>query len=197
MRIRPARDDDVDALVPLFEEWGHEQPATAVAAQLGEWRTTPRAEVLVAELEGSVAGVVAVVANPPLGRQGRSARVLGLVVATRHHRRGVGVALMRAAEETARSWGCDRVELTSSRARGAAHAFYRALGYQDTSGHHARYVRVLEQPRGGPGGIGPVREVVDGRVGEDPPPGWRQSSRRAPRSGALMSPVAGVPSASP
>ena len=60
-----------------------------------------------------------------------------------HRRRGVATALMRAAEDLARGWGCDRLELTSTRSRAEAPAFYAALGYEDRSARQARYVRLL------------------------------------------------------
>jgi GNAT superfamily N-acetyltransferase len=143
MLVRPVRAADVAALVPLYTEWGHPQPAAVIAAQLTEWEQTPLADVVVAELSGEVVGVVAVCAAPHLGRPGRFARVMGLVVASTHRRHRVGAALMQAAEDRAREWGCDRLELTSSRSRRAAHAFYSALGYEDQSQYQARYLSQL------------------------------------------------------
>jgi GNAT superfamily N-acetyltransferase len=143
MLIRPAHADDVPELVVLLDQWGHPQPAAVVAAQLADWSQTPNAAYLVAETGGALVGAVAVAATPHLGRPGRSARIVGLVVRDGQRRTGVGAALVGAAEELARDWNCDVLELTSSRARDAAHPFYRALGYQDQSDHHARYLRTL------------------------------------------------------
>ena len=42
----------------------------------------------------------------------------------------------------ARDWACDRLELTSSRSRTEAHAFYPALGYMQSE-RQARYRREL------------------------------------------------------
>ena len=76
-------------------------------------------------------------------RQGWAARLTGLVVRDGHRRRGIGRALLDEATRQATAWGCDQLELTSSRSRDAAHAFYLAPGYRDTCGDHARYVRAL------------------------------------------------------
>jgi GNAT superfamily N-acetyltransferase len=141
--IRPARPSDVAALVPLFAQWGHAQPVATVAAILDEWARTPRAEVLVAEVDGAVAALAAVSAAPHLATRGRLARLAGLVVAATHRRQGLGAALVQAAEGLARDWGCDRLELTSSRSRAEAHALYLALGYEERSARQARYVRTL------------------------------------------------------
>jgi hypothetical protein len=54
-----------------------------------------------------------------------------------------------AAHDLARRWGCDRLEVSSGRRpeRDAAHAFYLAAGFEETSPHSARYWKELEPPR--------------------------------------------------
>ena len=42
--------------MPLFADWGHAQPAGAIAAQLAEWEAAPFGEVLVAEIGGQLLG---------------------------------------------------------------------------------------------------------------------------------------------
>lgn len=88
---------------------------------------------MVAEVDEHVVGMVAVLAVPHLARPGRVARVMGLVVSSRCRRQGLGAALLEAAEGRAREWGCDYLELTSSRSRDAAQAFYVNRDYQDRS----------------------------------------------------------------
>jgi ribosomal protein S18 acetylase RimI-like enzyme len=66
-----------------------------------------------------------------------------------HRRRGVASALTRAAEDTVRTRGHDRLRLTVSEANGAARALYRGLGYADT-GLPPKRVRGTIQIRTGP-----------------------------------------------
>jgi len=150
MLIRPVDTDDVADLVSLFAEWGHPLSATDVRAVLAEWGSTARSEVLVADNDGEIAGMVAVSAGPRFARPGRYGHLAGLAVAANHRRSGVGTLLLKAAEDHAHAWGCDRLELTSSRSRGAAHDFYRHHGYEETSEHHARYLRLFDRDSSSP-----------------------------------------------
>ena len=104
MQIRAAQPHDAPQLVPLFAAWEHPQPADVIAGRLAEWRETPRAEVLVAEIDGAVAGVAAVTASPHFARPGRFGRLIGLAVGAGFRRRGVGAALS-APPRTSRGAG--------------------------------------------------------------------------------------------
>jgi GNAT superfamily N-acetyltransferase len=143
MHIRRARLQDAERLVPLYEQWGYPQPASDVADRLALWAATPQAEVLVADVDGALAGMIGVCTTPHLALPGVFARVAGLSVDGAFRRRGVGAALVGAAEELARTWGCDRVEITSSRSRAEAPSFYPAIGYEDRCERSARFIRPL------------------------------------------------------
>ena len=142
MRIRRATIDDAPALVPLFAAWGYPQPAERIAARLPEWEGPQRA-LLVAEAVDDLAGFVAVCTTPHLALPGVFGRVIGLAVGPAHRRRGVGAALLDAAEALGREWGCDRMEITTSRLRPEASHFYAARGYDDRCGRSARFIRPL------------------------------------------------------
>ena len=143
MVIRSARPEDAPRLVGVFEHWGHRQDAEAIAERLAAWAATPHAQVLIAEHDDAPVGVAAVSASPHLARPGRTARLPALAVDAAHRRRGAGAALVRAAEALARQWGCDRMEVTSSRSRAEAPSFYPALGYEEVSARSARFIRPL------------------------------------------------------
>ncbi|GAA4528049.1 GNAT family N-acetyltransferase [Amycolatopsis samaneae] len=143
VRIRPAAPADVDALVPLFEHWGHPHGREGVAEILRQWQDLPHGAVLVADDRGEVVGMAAVVASPRLADAKRNAHLQGLVVARRRLRTGVASSLLTATEDLAREWGCVRLELTTTRTRDAAQHFYRARGYHETSTRQERFVREL------------------------------------------------------
>ncbi|HMK72656.1 MAG TPA: GNAT family N-acetyltransferase [Myxococcaceae bacterium] len=89
--------------------------------------TGGRRELLVADLDGRVAGTVQLeLAAFPNGRH--RAEVLKLLVHGSARRRGIGRALMREAEEVARSHGRTLLVLDTLQGHPAEH-LYLALGY--------------------------------------------------------------------
>jgi ribosomal protein S18 acetylase RimI-like enzyme len=91
--------------------------------------------VLVAEVEGEVAGVLALHLVPVLHEPGDWCRVTALVVGEGARRQGVARALVSEAEAIARSRACVRIEVTSALHRDGAHALYRGLGFGRVSEH--------------------------------------------------------------
>jgi GNAT superfamily N-acetyltransferase len=148
MRIREAQPDDAPAVAELLAQLGYPNEPAEVAERLATWRATDHARVLVADEGGAAIGVASVCAYPQLARPGRRARLASLAVDAGHRRRGVGASLVRAAEQLAREWGCDEMEITARRTRPEAPAFYPALGYEDRSPRQARFMRPLS-PAGG------------------------------------------------
>jgi aminoglycoside 6'-N-acetyltransferase I len=93
-------------------------------------------------------GLIALHRTPRLAEGDELARITALVVAPESRGKGLGQALLRAAEEVARRWGCEVVEVSSGRRpeRDAAHRFYRAAGFKDAGALSARYWKRLERP---------------------------------------------------
>ena len=130
MRIRPITAADGPAVAALSTELGYETEAGDMAVRLAAVLAAPDHAVLGADAgDGPLLGWVHVCArllliDPP------SAFVEGLVVAPGERRRGVGRALMAAAEDWARDRGALVIRLRSAATREDAHAFYRELGYR-------------------------------------------------------------------
>jgi GNAT superfamily N-acetyltransferase len=94
--------------------------------------------VLVAELEGEVASCLSTSVMRVLHRPAPVGRISMMVVDERLRSRGIGAALVRAAEEALAEQGCYMVEVTSHFSRTDAHRFYERLGYEMTSVRLAR-----------------------------------------------------------
>jgi N-acetylglutamate synthase-like GNAT family acetyltransferase len=137
--IREARRDDRRAMLGLLAELGYPTDAEALDRRLDRFETEPSTTLVIAERCGELAGlaslhVLHLIERPPLGR-------LSAIVVTESARRaGIGLALIERVERAARTAGCDRLEVTSGEWRDDAHAFYRELGFEETS---KRFIKKL------------------------------------------------------
>ena len=89
--------------------------------------------VLVAERDGAVAGCLSTSTMRVLHRPAPVGRISMMVVDEDLRGRGIGAALVRAAEEALAAQSCYMVEVTSNARRTEAHRFYERLGYERTS----------------------------------------------------------------
>ena len=144
--IRPARPGDVARVVELLAAGslrGGEDPdhLAPYQAALAEIAATPGSEVLVAELDGAVVGVCQLITFRHLQeRGGLCAEIESVHVDAALRSRGIGGRLVEAAVERARQAGCYRVQLTSNKARTAAHRFYDRLGFTASHEGFKRYL---------------------------------------------------------
>lgn len=98
-------------------------------------------DVLVAIEDGEVVGVAQVIVFAHFQRVGgRCAEVESVHVRSDRRSRGVGAALLEAAEALARERGCYRIQLTSNAARFDAHRFYERQGYEPTHRGFKKYL---------------------------------------------------------
>ena len=94
--------------------------------------------VVVAELDGSVAGLAHLQVTPALERERPAAKISALVVDEAHRGGGVGRALVEELEREARARGCELLYLTTAARRTGAHAFYSQVGLEETGERFAK-----------------------------------------------------------
>jgi len=90
----------------------------------------PRSRLIVAELDGRVAGTLQLTVLPGLSRHGMlRAQIEAVRVARPHRGQGVGRTMIEWAVRAARERGCGLVQLTSDKRRGDAVRFYESMGF--------------------------------------------------------------------
>jgi GNAT superfamily N-acetyltransferase len=129
--IRRARLTDASVVAELSGQLGYPTSPEEMAARLAHLIRHPRfGSVLIAETsERRVIGWVHVSVTPLLEVSLR-AEVNGLIVAEGQRSSGAGAKLLKAAEEWAKSKGCDSMSVRSNVIRDHAHAFYLRNGYE-------------------------------------------------------------------
>ena len=98
----------------------------------------PSMIVIVAEVEGEVAGFIALHVQNLVERDDPGCSVAGIVVGERFRRQGIGELLMGAVEKEARKRGGKYLVLNTAHLRSDAHSFYEALGYEHTGRRYAK-----------------------------------------------------------
>lgn len=141
-RIRNAVRADAAEITRLCKELAYPVTFEEVDARLAIILELESHLVAVAAGPGNaLSGWVAVEHRTLLG-SGDRAEISGIVVDRRERRRGVGRALMAAAERWAAARGLHRVSVRSNVARKESHAFYRSLGFAPAKTQHA-YIKRL------------------------------------------------------
>ena len=138
--IREAAHGDASSLANLLGQLGYPADARDLPRRLTRLTARGSAVAFVAELEGSVVGVATAHAFASIHAGHDVAWLTTLVVAQEARHRGVGRALVAAAEGWARTHDCRRLSVTTALHREDAHAFYDRLGYQHSG---RRYTKTL------------------------------------------------------
>jgi ribosomal protein S18 acetylase RimI-like enzyme len=90
-------------------------------------------KILIAELDGKIAGSLQLVFVPGLSRGGAKRAVIESVrVRSDIRGRSIGTAMMKEAIRLAREGGCKLIQLDSDKRRTRAHLFYRRLGFEQS-----------------------------------------------------------------
>lgn len=131
MTIRPARPADAPAIADLATQLGYPTRPEEAEPRLRDVTSRPENAVLVAEVEGAVAGWLHVAGSHSVESE-PFAEILGLVVDETHRGGGIGAALVEAADGWAARHGFRTLRVRSNVVRERTHAFYERLGFART-----------------------------------------------------------------
>lgn len=138
LRFNLAEPEDLEAIVGIYSQdaaGGHgdgwsEATAPVYRAVFDGIAANPDYELYVARLDGAVVGTYLLhFVRTLVGVGGQSCTLHSVGVAAEHRGRGIGTALLAAAEARAKARGALSLRLTSSQQRVDAHRFYARAGY--------------------------------------------------------------------
>jgi len=135
---RSADGADAPALSRLLDQLGHPCSEEQVRARLSFG--PPDRRVVVAELDGDVVGLAVLELIHPLHEAAPEGVLTALVTEANARHKGVARVLLADVARRARQAGAQRLTLRCHRRRDDAHAFYRALGFDET---HLTFDRAL------------------------------------------------------
>jgi GNAT superfamily N-acetyltransferase len=141
LTTRDGRLEDAAAIAGLLTQLGYPCDDSDVEERIDRLQIVGD-RIVVAEVEGKVAGVAHLQVTPALERDAPVARIGALVVDEALRGQGVGRALVEAVETEARLRGCELIYLTTSEQRDDARAFYERLSFEPTG---RRYSRTLSE----------------------------------------------------
>ena len=132
--IREAAQKDLAQLCALMTELtGHAVTAAEMQNRLDMVQNSPREELYVCAVDGTVQGILGFRIRENLEEVSRFGEISCLVTCAQSRKAGIGRALMAFAENLAKQHGCKGTWLVSGFGREEeAHTFYKKLGYAIT-----------------------------------------------------------------
>lgn len=128
--IRDVELNDASQLAALMCELGYETTPAEMEARLKLVLSNPAYKTFVAVMDGRVCGMIGTITCPSYEHNDPGGRVLALVTLSMARRRGIGRALVAAAEKDFAERGIKRVALNTQLTREDAQKFYESLGYE-------------------------------------------------------------------
>ncbi len=125
LAIADIEDADVAALVSLWERCGLTRPWNDPTSDIALARLSPSSTILLGREDDRI------VASAMVGHDGHRGWVYYVAVDPDRRRRGLGRAIMNAAEDWLRQRGIAKLQLLVRRENTKAGAFYETLGYDE------------------------------------------------------------------
>ena len=141
--IRATEAGDTDALADLMTQLGYETRTSEMQMRMEAILADKHYATFVAVSKGRVCGMIGTFTCYSYEHNSPSGRILVLVVSEKMRGRGVGHALIAAAEEDLAQRNISRVAVNTRFGRKEAHEFYEKLGYTRNG---FRFVKELPMP---------------------------------------------------
>jgi len=125
--FRIVRDEDIDAVIALWERAGMTRPWNPPRADIEAIRSNPKSALLAAFADGTAVATVAVEDG------GHRAWVYYLCADPARRDEGLGRKAMEAAEDWARRHGHTKLQLLVRRSNAPVLGFYERLGYEESA----------------------------------------------------------------
>ena len=141
--VRTAEATDAEALAELMTQLGYETRASEMQMRMEGIRADKHYATFVAVSNGKVCGMIGTFTCYSYKHNSPSGRILALVVSDKMRGRGVGHALIAAAEKDLAQKNISRVAVNTRFERKQAHEFYEKAGYTRNG---FRFVKELPMP---------------------------------------------------
>ena len=140
IEVRPACLGDKIMLTPLMAELGYPTSPDELAVRLATILAREDFATFVAEVDGTIAGMICVTLAPSLYRDGLQGAIVALIVSPAFRGHGLAALLVERGEHWLASNGARRAAVNPSTHRGDAHRLYARLGYEATG---TRFTKTL------------------------------------------------------
>lgn len=141
--IRAAEAADIDALADLMTQLDYETRASEMQMRMEAILADKHYVTFVAVSKGKVCGMIGTFTCYSYEHNSPSGRILVLVVSEKMRGRGVGHALVAAAEKDLAQKNISRIAVNTRFERKEAHEFYEKAGYKRNG---FRFVKELPLP---------------------------------------------------
>lgn len=129
LTIRIAVHDDAENIEPMICQWTRTDKRRERVESIREAVKRDGHEIIVAELEGRIIGVLHLIIYPDVMLGGQNSHIVFLLVDKDHSRKGVGSKLLEKAIETAKEKGATEMHVDTIYSE--AEQFYRERGFKD------------------------------------------------------------------
>lgn len=129
LTIRTATDNDAENIDRIIYQWIGTDKRRERVESIREAVKRDGHEIIVAELETRIIGVLHVMVYPDVMLGGQNSHIIFLLVEKDHSRKGVGSELLEKAVETAREKGAAEIHVDTIYSE--AEQFYRERGFKD------------------------------------------------------------------